>query len=155
MTTAQHNGPVSVPTGVLMSRGFRRRCPVCGRGKLFRQWVRMEDSCPCCGLVFGRAPGHWLGSWFLNVCVAQAAVVLVLLLGVGFTWPDPPMWIIGTGVAAAAVLVPFVFFPFSRTIWTAIDLAMRPLDFDEGVPPGFELEADRELLDRERGDAPE
>ena len=40
----------------------------------------------------------------------------------------------------AAVAVPFLFFPFSRTIWTAIDLAMRPLEFEEGVAPGFELE---------------
>ncbi len=38
--------------------------------------------------------------------------------------------------------VPFLFFPFSRTIWTAIDLAMRPLEFDEGVAPGFELDTD-------------
>ena len=25
-------------------------------------------------------------------------------------------------------------------LWTAIDLAMRPLDFDDGVAPGWELE---------------
>ena len=41
-----------------------------------------------------------------------------------------------------ACVVPFLFFPFSRTLWTAIDLAMRPLEFDEGVAPGFELEAE-------------
>jgi uncharacterized protein (DUF983 family) len=141
---------VSVPTGVLLRRGFRRRCPVCARGELFHHWVRMETSCPRCGLVFGRIPGHWLGSWFLNVFVAQTAVMLILILGVGFTWPDPPMWLIGSAAASAALVVPFVFFPYSRTIWTAIDLAMRPLDFDEGVAPGFELEPDRESLDRER-----
>jgi hypothetical protein len=112
----------------------------------------MEVSCPRCGLVFGRVPGHWLGSWFLNICVAQTAVVLILILGVAATWPEPNMWIIGSAAAAAAVVVPFAFFPFSRTIWTAIDLAMRPLDFNEGVAPGFELEADRDRLERERED---
>jgi hypothetical protein len=27
-----------------------------------------------------------------------------------------------------AVVVPIVFYPFSYTIWAAVDLAMRPLD---------------------------
>ena len=150
----QHNGVVTITTGVLMRRGMRRRCPVCGQGRLFRQWVRMVPSCPRCGLVFGRIPGHWLGSWFLNICVVQTAVVLILIIGVAATWPEPPMWTIGSAVALAAVIVPLYFFPFSRTIWTAIDLAMRPLEFDDGVPPGFELEPDRDELERERSQRP-
>lgn len=149
-----HNGPVSITTGVLLRRGIRRRCPVCGQGGLFRQWVRMAPSCPRCGLVFGRISGHWLGSWFLNVCVVQTAVVLILIIGVAATWPEPPMWTIGSMVALSAVLVPLLFFPYSRTIWTAIDLAMRPLEFDDGVPPGFELESDRDVLERERSERP-
>lgn len=113
----------------------------------------MEPSCPTCGLVFGRIPGHWLGSWFLNVCLVQAVVLLVLLIGVGVTWPDPPMLAIGLGTAAAAIVTPIVLFPFTRTVWTAIDLAMRPLDFDDGVAPGFVLEDDRVALETERGRA--
>jgi hypothetical protein len=100
----------------------------------------MAPRCPTCGLTFERVPGQWLGSWFLNVCLAQAVVVLILVLGVGFTWPDPPIGPIAVAAGVAALVVPFVFFPWSRTIWLAIDLAMRPLDFDEGVAPGFELE---------------
>ncbi len=100
----------------------------------------MVDACPTCGLVFRRIDGQWLGSWFLNICVAQAAVALALIIGVAITWPEPPMWPIGIAAVAAAVAVPFLFFPFSRTIWTAIDLAMRPLEFEEGVAPGFELD---------------
>jgi hypothetical protein len=100
----------------------------------------MVDACPRCGLVFRRIDGQWLGSWFLNICVAQAAVALALIVGVAITYPDPPMWPIGVATVLAAVVVPFAFFPFSRTIWTSIDLAMRPLEFEEGVAPGFELE---------------
>ena len=110
----------------------------------------MVPACPRCGLVFGRVPGHWLGSWFLNICVVQLVVVLILIISVAATWPDPPMWIIGTATAVSALVVPFLFFPYSRTIWTAIDLAMRPLEFDDGVPPGFVLDADRARLESER-----
>jgi uncharacterized protein (DUF983 family) len=100
----------------------------------------MVEACPRCGLRFRRIPGQWMGSWFLNICVAQLVVALVLIIGVAITWPAPPMWLIGGLDLAAALAVPFVFFPFSRTLWTAIDLAMRPLEFGEDVAPGFELD---------------
>ena len=138
--SAWHTGAVAMSTSLLMRRGASKRCPVCGQGHLFRHWVQMREACPRCGLVFRRIDGQWLGSWFLNICVAQTAVALVLILGVAATWPAPPMWSLGLLDAAVAVAVPLLFFPFSRTLWTAIDLAMRPLEFDEGVAPGFELE---------------
>jgi hypothetical protein len=112
----------------------------------------MAKRCPTCGLEFQRVPGQWLGSWFLNICLAQAVVVGILVAGVGVWWPDPPIVAIGVAAGIAAVVVPFAFFPWSRTLWLAIDLAMRPLDFDEGVAPGFELEADMTRL--EDGDDP-
>ncbi len=131
----------------ILGRGFRRRCAVCGSGHLFRHWVSMVEVCPRCGLQFERVPGQWLGSWFLNVVVVQASVVAVLVIGVATTYPDTPMGTILVVGLVVAVVVPVLFFPYSRTIWTAIDLAMRPLTFDEGVAPGFELERD---LDAER-----
>jgi predicted metal-binding membrane protein len=102
--------------------------------------------------MFERVPGQWLGSWFLNICLAQSVVVAILVIGVGVSWPDPPMVAIATAAGVAAVVVPVVFFPWSRTLWLAIDLAMRPLDFDEGVAPGFELESDLERLHVEGDD---
>lgn len=106
----------------------------------------MVPSCPGCGLRFQRVPGHWLGSWFLNICVAQTAVVAILVLGVAATYPDSPMLLLGVLAGLAAVVVPLVFFPFSRTIWCAIDLVMRPLEFHDGVAPGYELEAELDEL---------
>jgi hypothetical protein len=68
------------------------------------------------------------------------AVILVLIIGVAATYPSSPMLLLGGLSLLAAVGVPFVFFPFSRTIWTAIDIISAPLGLDEGVAPGFELE---------------
>jgi len=124
----------------MLRRGALRHCPVCNQAHLFRGWVSMVEACPRCGLRFHRIPGQWLGSWFLNICLAQLVVALVLIIGVAATWPAPPMGLIGGIDLAAALAVPFLFFPFSRTLWTAIDLAMRPLEFGEDVAPGFELD---------------
>lgn len=138
------------PATTVLRRGILRQCAVCGQGHLFRHWVRMVPCCPRCGLRFARLPGHWLGSWFLNICLAQVVVVAILIIGVATTFPDVPMGIIGTIDGVAAVLVPIAFFPFSRTIWTAIDLVMRPVDFYDDVAPGFLLEDDIARLRAER-----
>lgn len=90
--------------------------------------------------MFRRAPGHWLGSWFLNILVVQTVLVVGITLLVAATWPARLSWPGLTLVGVMAVGVPLAFFPFSRTLWTAIDLVMRPLDFDDGVAPGVELE---------------
>lgn len=110
----------------------------------------MAPACPGCGLNFRREPGQWLGSWFLNICLVQTVVILILAIGVGVSWPDPPIVPIGVVTALSALVVPVLFFPFSRTIWVAIDLAMTPLGFDDGVAPGFELAEDLERLRAER-----
>lgn len=131
---------MALTTGTVLRRGLAKHCPVCGQGHLFRHWLWMLPECPRCGLRFRRVPGHWLGSWFLNVCLVQTVIVLILVIGVAVTYPDTPMVVLTLLAVSAAIATPLVFFPFSRTIWSAIDLAMRPLDFDDGVPPGFELE---------------
>jgi uncharacterized protein (DUF983 family) len=145
--------PVALSTGTLLRRGLRLRCPVCGQGRIFTRWVRMAERCPRCQFRFCREPGEWLGSWFLNICVAQLLLVVVLVAGVAIGYPRPS--VVGLGVAALVVTVgfPILFFPFSRTLWVAIDLAMRPLELDEGVAPLWELEGDRKALQAERAAA--
>jgi uncharacterized protein (DUF983 family) len=144
---AWHTGPVGMSPSVVMRRGLCKRCPVCGQGHLFRHWITMADECPRCGLHFHRTPGQWMGSWFLNLCVGQTAIVLVLVVGVALTYPTPPMLVVGGLGLLAAVAVPLAFFPFSRTLWTAMDLLMAPLELDEGVAPGYELDHDATLRD--------
>ena len=130
------------PYGLMLRRGLCKRCPICGQGKLFRRWVVMVDDCPRCGLHFHRADGQWVGSWFVNIFVGETVVLAVFMVGVLTTFSEksPPMLQIGVLAGVAAVAVPFLFFPFARTIWTAIDLMVAPLDLDEGVAPGFELD---------------
>lgn len=130
----------------MLTRGLLKRCPVCGQGRLFRRWIRMLKVCPRCGYRFHRNPGQWLGSWFLNVCLVQTLVVVALVTAAGISWPRTSAVLLLILALLTAVVVPVAFFPFSRTIWIAIDLVMKPLDFDDDVAPGYELE--RELAAR-------
>jgi uncharacterized protein (DUF983 family) len=142
-------------TGTVLKWGFTLRCAVCGSRHLFRHWVQMRPTCPHCGHRFRREPGHWYGSWFLNLCVVQLVAVVYLIVAAAVSWPEAP----GIDVAVEAVLVTLastlLFFPFSRTIWCAIDLAMKPLDFTDDVAPGYELEAEIEAFLAEQDGSPD
>jgi uncharacterized protein (DUF983 family) len=137
---------MALPASVLLRRAVVRRCPVCGHGQLFRHWFAMVPACPGCRFVFRRTPGHWLGSWFLSVLLVQTVLVVTITLVVASIWPQRPSTLVFVLMAGLAVAVPVAFFPFSRTIWTAIDLVMRPLEFEDGVAPGVELEQTEQRL---------
>ncbi len=91
----------------------------------------MADRCPRCRLRFERQPGYWLGAMILNFAFTAAAFLVVFLVALAITWPDPPwtpIWIVSMVVA---VLTPFAVFPWTRTLFSAIELAVRPPEADE------------------------
>lgn len=52
-----------------------------------------------------------------------AAIFLGILLA---TWPSPPWDALLYGGVALMVILPFLFFPFSKTLFLAFDLVFRP-----------------------------
>jgi hypothetical protein len=94
----------------------------------------MKERCPRCGFKFEREEGFFLGAYTVNLAIAEglllvlAIVPLIVLLSAN---PDMSVWPILVIGLVAAVLAPLVFYPSSRTIWSAIDLVLRPLDRTE------------------------
>jgi uncharacterized protein (DUF983 family) len=112
---------------VLCGRALRRRCPACGRGRLFRGWTQMVRRCPTCGLVLERGEvDYFIGAYMLNLIIAELIVVAAMLVVLFVTWPRVP-W---TGMLWAIVIltVPAVYatYPYSRSLWLALDLLFRP-----------------------------
>ncbi len=99
----------------------KRRCLRCGKGDLFRNWFKMADACPSCGLRFERSDGYWLGSMALNLVVTEAIFVAALVALLVATWPAVPWTKVLVSVVALYVVVPLVSYPFSRTIWVAVE----------------------------------
>ena len=119
--------------GRMLWRGMIRRCPRCGTGKLFRRWFRMVERCPGCGYRFEREEGFQLGGYVINFGVTEGLVCLVVAgyIVAASANPDVAIWPVVLGGVLAAVVTPIVFFPFSRTIWAAIDLTLTPLSVVE------------------------
>lgn len=121
----------AVPLGLLLRRGLTLACPACGARGHFRHWVRMSERCHRCGLVFERIEGHWIGAIGINTIVSFGALLVALAIGLALTLPDVPVVPLTIGNIAVAAVVPLLFYPASRTLWTAIDIAMRPLEAHE------------------------
>jgi uncharacterized protein (DUF983 family) len=127
--------PRPLTVRLLLWRGLRRRCPLCGRGGLFTHWFTMLERCPRCGLRLERIEGHWLGALGMNTIVSFTAVMVAMVTAFLATYPDGPLAVAVVVVVVTAVVVPLAFFPVSKTLWSAIDLAMRPLEPEDDVDP--------------------
>lgn len=119
----------------LLLRGLARRCPVCGGGHLFRRWFTIVERCPRCGFRLERIEGHWIGALGMNTVVSFGAVLVAVVVAFAATYPSGSVTVAVGVVVAVAVAVPLAFYPVSKTLWSAIDLAMRPLEPDDDVDP--------------------
>jgi uncharacterized protein (DUF983 family) len=112
---------------LMFGRAMILRCPNCGARGLFATWFRMKASCPSCGLRLDRGErGYQVGSYMLNIIAAEL-IFMAVFLGILFaTWPNPPWAVLQYGGALLMVLAPVALYPFTKTVFLAMDLTVRP-----------------------------
>lgn len=81
---------------------------------------------------FERDEGSRLGSAMVNYAVVGSLVVAYIAVSLAVTLPDPPLGPLMLGGVVVVVVAALFFFPFAKTIWSAIDLVLH----------GFRLEED-------------
>lgn len=108
---------------------------MCGQRGVFVGWFRQRDRCPTCNFPTTRVEDQWLGAYGMNVIVTFT--VLVIAIGVGFTvtYPDPPVTVLMVSIVTLAAVFPVVFYPVAKSLWAAIDLAMRPPEPSDDIDP--------------------
>ena len=88
----------------------------------------MEKRCPRCGLVLEREEGAFLGSLSLNYAVTGVVFMAVLITWVAVQSPHVQWLPLALVSVAVSVIVPFLFYPFAKTIWAAIDFLLHGMD---------------------------
>ncbi|MFP5297907.1 MAG: DUF983 domain-containing protein [Actinomycetota bacterium] len=112
--------------GTMLVRGFRRRCPRCGRGGAFEGYFKLRDACPSCGYRFYREEGYWTGAMIMNIAACEIWFFFLFVGTLLFTWPDISWVPILVIALITNGLLPVVFYPHSKTLWMAIDLHFHP-----------------------------
>lgn len=118
------SGPSIPGASVLLRRALCLRCPLCGKGRLFRGLFRMEPRCASCLLVYEREPGYFLGSiYFSYGALALASIVASLILQQGLGWSGMRIFVVLSGLL---LLVTIPSFRYGRALWLAFDLLLDP-----------------------------
>ena len=112
---------------VLLWRALRLRCPNCGGGPLFKNWLQMQTRCPVCRMRLERGEeGYQVGAYMFNIVAAElffGAIFVAILI---YRWPTPPWTLLLYGGMVMMVIVPVLFYPFSKDLFLAFDLIFRP-----------------------------
>jgi uncharacterized protein (DUF983 family) len=112
----------------MLLRAAVRHCPWCGQRKLFPRWFKPVRRCPQCGLVIERDEGAMLGSMSINMGVTMVVLIAFIVLWLAIDMPNVQMAKALLAAGAVAIGVPLLFFPFSKTIWAAIDVWFHGFD---------------------------
>jgi uncharacterized protein (DUF983 family) len=116
----------------MMRRGLTRRCARCGSGHLFKHWVTMVPDCPRCGLHFEREAGYFAGALAINLILIGGLFAVVFAVVLVLTAPDIPVVPLLAALVPIMIIGPIVAYPFSKTLWVAIDRALlQRLDVNE------------------------
>ena len=111
---------------LLMRRGLRQRCPVCGRGKIFSGIFKTYERCPACGFVFEREPGYYTGAMAVNLVVSELLIVIIAVpLAASQAVPVTTLIILGCTIP---ILLPLLFYRPTKSLWMSFDHFIHPAD---------------------------
>ncbi len=112
----------------LLIRAVRLCCPNCAGRGVFSGPLTLRDRCPTCGLLFDRGESdYFLGAYLINL-VAVELLLAGTLVTIGIaTWPDPPWMLLQYGGVVLAIVGAVLAYPFSKLVWLAVDLWLRPV----------------------------
>jgi uncharacterized protein (DUF983 family) len=85
-----------------LRRGLAERCPECGKGKLFRAYLKVLSPCEVCGNDNAQYPSDDAPPYFTILIVGHIVVAPMLFFPFILTWPVG--WVLATTLPTVAIL---------------------------------------------------
>lgn len=73
-----------------LATGFRLRCPACGKGRLFRAFLKIADRCPACAIELHHHRADDAPPYFVMMIVGHIVVPLLLVVETAY---KPHIWL--------------------------------------------------------------
>ena len=131
-----HSAALELPTFGrllrLLGRALRLSCPNCGKGPVLQHWLKMRVRCGTCGIRLERGEhDYFAGSMLLNFCLTGLLLMIGVVVLIVTTKPDIEWSVLEYGGPVAMLALPLILFPFTKLLWLAADIAMRPVSPEE------------------------
>src|ERR1700760_546675 len=68
-------------------RGFLGKCPACGKGNMFRKFLKVADQCPACGEELYHHRADDFPAYLVIVIVGHIVVAGTLAVEAAYGWP--------------------------------------------------------------------
>ena len=132
--------PVTVETdtpvrslGQAVWNGTKLRCPHCGKGRLFRAYLKVADKCEVCGEELHHHRADDFPPYLSIVIVGHVIVGLMLHLEMAYT--DIAPWVYVVTMVPAAIILPLVTLPSIKGAVVGLQWANRMYGFDPANRP--------------------
>jgi uncharacterized protein (DUF983 family) len=115
-------GQVARPWFQAVSRGFRRRCPQCGKGRIFSGYTRVAQSCDHCQeeMFHQRADD---APPYMTIMIVGHIVVPGLLM-MERTW-SPPTWVQMSVWLPVTLILALAFLPLTKGAIVGLQWSLR------------------------------
>lgn len=110
--------------------GAQKCCPACGRGALYRAFLKVQDACPACGEALHHQRADDAPAYFTMVVVGHVVVGGLLSMEQAFA---PPSWVQLTIWLPLTVLLSLVLLPRIKGMLVGLQWALRMHGFGGGA----------------------
>jgi len=103
-SSERRSSPVTPPRPLIaLARGFLKRCPHCGLGRIYTRWATEVKTCPVCGLVYEPTEGDTWAFTIIGDRIPVAAAIVIVYFELGSRLG--PAALIAVMAAVCAVLL--------------------------------------------------
>ena len=113
-----------------MWRGAMLRCPECGKGKLFRKYLKVADACPHCGEELHHHRADDAPAYLTIFLVGHVVIPPIMLIELYY---EPDLWLQFAVWAPVLVLLTLGLLPMVKGAVVALQWALKMHGF-EGAP---------------------
>ena len=117
------------PLGTALLRGWRRKCPSCGGGRMMQGYLTVRPACPACGEVLSHHRADDLPAWGTILIVGHLVGAAMLSVDSAL---DPPVWVHWAVWPAAVLGLSLWMLPRLKGSVVGMQWAWRMHGFDGG-----------------------
>ena len=117
----------SVPAA--MARGALHRCPACGKGHLYRAYLKVADDCPACGEQLFHHRADDAPPYVTILIMGHLILASVVGIDLAYQWP---LWLHAVVWLPVTVVGCLAFLPIAKGALIGLQWALRMHGF--GTP---------------------